>query len=109
MNDLHYKIRKIRELRGYTQEYMAESLKISVRSYGNIESGKTALKLDRLNLICTLLCISLDQLIHLSISGLIQSQQPVRQTVSLEQELAMLKQQIAVLNHELLSLKRNAL
>ena len=38
------KIRKVRKLKGYTQDYMADKLKMSQRSYSKIENN--AIKLD---------------------------------------------------------------
>lgn len=48
-------IRKIRELRGYSQDYMASRLSISQRSYSNIESDKSKLDKDTLNEISNVL------------------------------------------------------
>jgi len=36
----HEKIKKFRELRNYTQEYMAENLNVTQRAYSSIENGK---------------------------------------------------------------------
>jgi len=43
--ELGQKIRKIRELKGFSQEYMAERLDISQKVYSNIENDKR--KLDK--------------------------------------------------------------
>lgn len=51
MDDLPYKIKRLRELRNYTQEYMAGRLGISQRGYSKIESGKSALSVQRLRQI----------------------------------------------------------
>ena len=53
--NLGYNIRKMRELRGYTQEHMAHGLGIDPTSYGHIESGKTKLSLERLDKIAEIL------------------------------------------------------
>lgn len=53
--NLGYKIRKMRELRGYKQEYMADSLGITQNSYGKIESGETKLSVERLKKIAEIL------------------------------------------------------
>jgi transcriptional regulator with XRE-family HTH domain len=45
------KIKKIRELKNFTQEAMADQLGISTRAYSKIESGETKLTIDRLNKI----------------------------------------------------------
>lgn len=52
---LGYRIRKMRELKGYKQEYMAERLGIGQTSYSDIESGKAKLTVDRLKKIAELL------------------------------------------------------
>ncbi len=52
---LGYNIRKMRELKGYKQEYMAEGLGIGQTSYSDIESGKVKLTVNRLKKIAELL------------------------------------------------------
>ena len=49
------KIRKIREIRGYKQEYVADQLGMSAKSYGKIESGETSLSISRLQQIAKVL------------------------------------------------------
>lgn len=41
-------IRKIRELKGYSQEYLASQLNISPQAFGKIERGETRLDFSRL-------------------------------------------------------------
>jgi transcriptional regulator with XRE-family HTH domain len=53
--DLGYKIRKMRELKGYKQAHMAEGLGIDKTSYGDIEAGKTKVTVERLKKIAELL------------------------------------------------------
>jgi transcriptional regulator with XRE-family HTH domain len=43
------KIKQIRELKNFTQEYMAQQLGLSTRAYSKIESGETQLTIHRLN------------------------------------------------------------
>lgn len=57
------KIRQIRELRGYSQEYMAAQLNLSTRAYSKIESGETQLTINRLNEICKILNVSPQELL----------------------------------------------
>lgn len=52
------KIKNIRELKNYTQEYVAQKLDISTRAYSKIESGETNLTIDRLNRISQILEMS---------------------------------------------------
>ena len=42
------RIRSLREAKGYSQDYMAECLNISQSNYACLESGKTAMRVDRL-------------------------------------------------------------
>ena len=55
------KIRKIRESRGYKQEFLAEQLNITQRAYSDIESGKTRLTVERLIEIVRILDTSLSE------------------------------------------------
>ncbi|WP_460472956.1 helix-turn-helix domain-containing protein [Emticicia fontis] len=52
------KIRGIRLLKGYSQENLAEMLKISLRAYGDIERGKTDISDSRLQQIAEQLEVS---------------------------------------------------
>ncbi len=55
--NIGYKIRKLREIRNYTQEYMAEQLKISQNAYSRIEREEANPSLTRINEICKILDI----------------------------------------------------
>lgn len=49
------KIRKVRELKSYKQEYVADRLGMSVTAYGNIERGESRLSFERLEQIARVL------------------------------------------------------
>lgn len=49
------RIKKFRELRNYTQEYMAEKLQISQNTYSNLEAGKSKLTIERAKEIADIL------------------------------------------------------
>jgi transcriptional regulator with XRE-family HTH domain len=49
------KIKQIRELKNFTQEYMAQQLGLSTRAYSKIETGETQLTINRLNEISAIL------------------------------------------------------
>ncbi len=51
------KIRKLRELRNYTQEYMATQLGLSQKSYCNIETNQTKVSVERLAQIAQTLAV----------------------------------------------------
>jgi len=51
MTAIGLKIKKIREIKGYKQEYMAEKLEISQQSYSNIEGDKIDVPFSKLEQI----------------------------------------------------------
>lgn len=65
MLNYHEKVRKLREFRNYTQEYMAEQLNLSQRAYSSLENGKTQLSVDRLVDICKLLDVSVGEILDI--------------------------------------------
>jgi transcriptional regulator with XRE-family HTH domain len=58
------KIRRIRELRGYSQEYLASKLHITQNTYSKIERGETALSIEKLTDICNALEIDITTLFN---------------------------------------------
>jgi transcriptional regulator with XRE-family HTH domain len=63
------KIRLIRETKGLSQEQLAEKLKMSPSAYGDIERGKSDIKLSRLKKIAESFEIELSELFELSEKG----------------------------------------
>ncbi|MBE8726911.1 helix-turn-helix transcriptional regulator [Flavobacterium hungaricum] len=57
------KIKSIRELKNYTQEYMAERLGVTQAGYSKIEKGKTSLSYDKLVEIGRILDVSVEDII----------------------------------------------
>jgi transcriptional regulator with XRE-family HTH domain len=57
-------IKSIRELKNYTQEYMAFELKISQAAYYKIESGRTLLTYKKLENIAKIFKISIEDIIN---------------------------------------------
>jgi len=57
------KIKKIREQKQYTQEYLAESIGISQPAYVQLEKGQTKIGIDRLILISKILEIDIQELL----------------------------------------------
>ena len=55
----------IREVRGYTREFMADKLNLSLNGYGKIEHNETKLKDDRLSKLAIVLDVDIDCLINL--------------------------------------------
>jgi transcriptional regulator with XRE-family HTH domain len=59
-------IKVIRELKNFTQDYVATRLNMSVPNYSNIETGKTDVTLTRLQQIATVLQIDFRQILNLN-------------------------------------------
>lgn len=57
MLQVGYKIKKFRELKNLTQEYLASELNINTKTYANIENDKAELTLSRLEEIAKILSI----------------------------------------------------
>jgi XRE family transcriptional regulator, regulator of sulfur utilization len=58
------KIRKIRTLKGFSQEYMSEKLKISQPAYSDIENSKTKVGIDTIQELATIFDIDTNDLIN---------------------------------------------
>jgi transcriptional regulator with XRE-family HTH domain len=59
------KIRKVRELKGYKQEYVAEKLGMSVTAYGNIERNESSISLERLQEIAEVLEVTVQDILNI--------------------------------------------
>lgn len=58
-------IRKVRELKGLKQEYVAEKLGMSVTGYGNIERNSSELTFGRLEQIAVVLEVTVQDIISI--------------------------------------------
>lgn len=58
------KVRRIRELFGFTQDEIAQKLQITPQAYSRIERGETVLDLERLKLIADKIGISTDEILN---------------------------------------------
>lgn len=65
-------IRRLREYRNYTQDYLAAKLGISQNAYSKIELGYSRINLERLFSIASLLEVESTELIELGHSELIE-------------------------------------
>ena len=59
------KIRKVRELKGYKQEYVAGKLGLSVTAYGNIERNESSLSFERLEEIAQVLEVAVQDILNI--------------------------------------------
>ncbi|WP_020598130.1 helix-turn-helix domain-containing protein [Spirosoma panaciterrae] len=71
MNALATKIRKLREIHGYPQEYVAFQLGVSQAAYSKKETGRTELSLTVLQQVSSLYNISLTDLLSLTVPDLL--------------------------------------
>lgn len=107
------KIRKVRELKGFSQEYMANHLGITQRAYSKVETQETKLSWDRITDISKILQIEPVDLIsfddslifnNCSQSGKVHNQHnnfPVELKKQYEIQLAYLKEEIMFLRGQL--------
>ncbi|MCW3074273.1 MAG: helix-turn-helix domain protein [Flaviaesturariibacter sp.] len=59
------KIRKVRELKGLKQEYVAGKLGLSVTAYGNIERNDSSLSFERLEEIAEVLEVTVQDILNI--------------------------------------------
>lgn len=65
------KVRKLREIYGYSQEFVAYQIGISQAAYSKKESGRTDLSLNCLNKLADIYCIPMTDLISLNTQELL--------------------------------------
>jgi transcriptional regulator with XRE-family HTH domain len=64
MNNIWLNIKKVRELRNFTQGFVAEQLKMTQAGYSKIEAGQVELTLNRLDEIAKILKTSILELMN---------------------------------------------
>jgi len=58
-------LRKIREVKGLNQDFVASKLGITTNGYGKIERGETTISVERLNQIADVFGVELNDILHL--------------------------------------------
>jgi transcriptional regulator with XRE-family HTH domain len=66
MIEIGNNIRRIREIKNYTQEAMADKIGLSVTAYGDIERGKTDVNFTRLSQIAEALEVKPEEIVTFS-------------------------------------------
>jgi transcriptional regulator with XRE-family HTH domain len=66
MQNLSIKVRKLREIYGYSQEYIAFELGISQAAYSKKETGRTDLSFDCIERLAKIYQLSMMEIINLS-------------------------------------------
>ncbi len=67
-SNVYLNIRKIRELKNLTREYVAEELKMSMSGYGKIERGEVDLTVTKLTEIAKVLDVSIEFIFKFDVS-----------------------------------------
>lgn len=67
-SDVYLNIRKIRELKNLTREFVAGELKMSMSGYGKIERGEVDLTVSKLIEIAAILDVSIEFIIKFDVS-----------------------------------------
>lgn len=68
MDQISIKIRRLREFRNYSQDYLAESLNVSQQTYSRLERQASKMTLQRLQKIAEILECDLTKLLLLPVS-----------------------------------------
>jgi len=114
------KIKKIRELKNYSQEFVAEKLQLSTRGYSKVESGETKLTIQRLLEISKILELPINKILEFESKSILQNNnqfedietrnQPSRTEIELitqyKESVAHLKSEILFLRAQLSSQKK---
>lgn len=58
------KIKKLRELKNYTQQYMSEQLELSLSGYGKIERDESDISISRLEKIANVLGVDINTILN---------------------------------------------
>jgi transcriptional regulator with XRE-family HTH domain len=98
------KLKKYRELRNYSQEYLANQLGISQNAYSKVESNQTKLTVSRLKMIASILDVSEEDLLNPLNDAIISLEDYKSQSVSKQSNAANkegYEQIIAQLNDEI--------
>ncbi len=118
---INEKIKFIRELKGWSQEEMAEKLHMSMGAYSNIERGETNIQFSRLQQISKILSMTISELTDLEDKNIqivyenngenqhqimfnLSDGELQKTIIQQQKEISYLKQEIAYLK-EIISLK----
>ena len=107
--EVAHKIKKLRELKNLTQEYMADELGITQGAYSKIENGETDLNLSKLDKIAEILGVSAKEIINFDEqmvfnvmhnqtgNGLVINQNPLPDEMKrlYEEQITLLKAEVA--------------
>ncbi len=67
-NPIGRKVRQLRKLRGFTQEYIAIRMGLSIRGYSKIELGETKLSVNRLFELADILDLTVHEILMVEVN-----------------------------------------
>ena len=85
------RMKKVREIRGYTHEYMAELLNVKRQTYGRYESGERNISNDTLVKIADILGVTTDYLLGRKVSESTHELYEKVQSLSREERKALIE------------------
>lgn len=71
------RIKLLREIYNYTQEFVAEELKMSQTGYGNLERGLSVISLDKIELFCKIYKITVDEFFEFDLTQIMKNKKIV--------------------------------
>ena len=63
LKEIGARIAKLRKQKGFTQEYLAERMDVSIQMISNLERGNKAIRIDNLIKLSKILCVSTDYIL----------------------------------------------
>jgi transcriptional regulator with XRE-family HTH domain len=111
------RIRKVREIKGYSQENLASELGMSITGYGKIERDEVSINMDRLQQISKVLEVGVETIIGFdenvafnNFNSKIEQQigrydMPMEMKKLYEENIQLLKEKINYLEQEIIFLK----
>ncbi|MFM6935573.1 MAG: helix-turn-helix domain-containing protein [Flavobacteriales bacterium] len=112
------RIRKVREIKGYSQENLASELGMSITGYGKIERDEVSINMDRLQKISHVLGVGVETIIGFdenvafnNFNSKIEQQigrydMPIEMKKLYEENIQLLKEKILYLEAEIALLKK---
>ncbi len=67
------RIKLLREIHNYTQEFIAEELGMSQTGYGNLERGVSIISLDKIEIFCKIYKINIDEFFEFDLTTIMKN------------------------------------
>lgn len=105
------KIRKLREIKNMTQEYVAKKIEMSISGYGKIERGESNLSMHKMEKIAKVIGFDIDEIVQFEEDNLlfnvkVKNNSEIMENNTSSQEIKFLEQIILQLKEENAFLKK---